>query len=113
MLMHVNEDRRNPYFPLTFCQSSQQRGPMRMSIRVIDFRSPTAPAEFAAGLKEIGFAVLSHHPVPQDLITTAYQQWNAFFCADEKTKSEFTFDVEAHDGYASTELSETAKGYDK
>ncbi|PIZ04543.1 MAG: 2OG-Fe(II) oxygenase [Gammaproteobacteria bacterium CG_4_10_14_0_8_um_filter_38_16] len=82
-----------------------------MSIRVIDFRSPTAAAEFAAGLKEIGFAVISNHPVSQALINQAYEQWYAFFKSDEK--KQFTFNPETQDGYISKELSETAKGYDQ
>lgn len=82
-----------------------------MSIRVIDYRSPTAGAEFATGLKEIGFAVVSNHPVSQNLINKAYEQWYAFFQSDEKNK--FPFDSKTQDGYISKELSETAKGYDK
>ncbi|EKD77580.1 MAG: hypothetical protein ACD_42C00283G0003 [uncultured bacterium] len=84
---------------------------MSISIRVIDYRSPTAGVEFAAGLKEIGFAVISHHPVSQDLIDQAYQIWYAFFKSDEKNNPEYTFSPKTHDGYISTELSETAKGY--
>lgn len=82
-----------------------------MQIRVIDFRSPNAPAAFSAGLKEIGFAVLSHHPLQQALIDKAYSLWYEFFNSDKK--HEFAFDKKTHDGYASTELSETAKGYDQ
>lgn len=81
-----------------------------MSIKVIDFTAKNAPAEFAAGLKEIGFAVLSNHPIPQHLIDEAYKQWYAFFKSDEK--HQFAFNSKTHDGYISTELSETAKGYD-
>src|SRR3990167_9250262 len=84
---------------------------MRMSIRVIDFQSPTAAAEFAAGLKEIGFAVISNHPISQQLIDKAYEQWYAFFKSNEK--KQYEFNPKTHDGYISTELSETAKGYDK
>jgi len=81
-----------------------------MKIRIIDFQSQTAPAEFAAGLKEIGFAVISNHPISNALIDDAYAKWYAFFASDEKNK--FTFDPETHDGYISKEMSEKAKGYD-
>ena len=79
------------------------------SIRVIDFRSSTAPQAFSQGLKEIGFAVLSHHPISQTLIDRAYQEWGDFFKSDEK--HQFAFDPVKHDGYISRQLSETAKGY--
>lgn len=80
-----------------------------MQIKVVDFCSPNAPAEFTAGLKEIGFAVLANHPISQDLIDTAYKQWYEFFKSDEKNN--YAFDPKTHDGYISTELSEKAKGY--
>ena len=80
-----------------------------MQVRVIDYKSPTAAADFAAGLKEIGFAVISNHPVSQQLIDQAYAAWYAFFKSDEKNN--FTFNPETQDGYISTFLSETAKGY--
>lgn len=81
-----------------------------MKVRVIDFKSPTAPADFTAGLKEIGFAVISNHPISQALINHAYDVWYQFFKSDEK--KQFEFDKKTHDGYVSRELSETAKGYD-
>ncbi|OGT43974.1 MAG: 2OG-Fe(II) oxygenase [Gammaproteobacteria bacterium RIFCSPHIGHO2_12_FULL_40_19] len=80
-----------------------------MKVRVIDFKSNTAPADFTVGLKEIGFAVIANHPIPQTLINHAYDVWYQFFKSDEK--KQFAFDKKTHDGYVSTELSETAKGY--
>ena len=82
-----------------------------MTIRVVDFQSKTAPMEFSQGLKEIGFAVLSNHPIPQSLINEAYKLWYEFFKSDYK--NDFAFDPKTHDGYVSKALSETAKGYDK
>lgn len=82
-----------------------------MSIRVVDFRSTAAPEKFTKGLKEIGFAVLSNHPISQALIDRAYQEWDHFFKSEEK--HQFAFDPVKHDGYISSQLSETAKGYDK
>lgn len=82
-----------------------------MKIRVIDYQSQHAPAEFAAGLKEIGFAVISNHPIPQTLIDQAYKTWYAFFKSEEKNNPAFKFDPKRHDGYIPKELSETAKGY--
>ena len=82
-----------------------------MQIRVIDFHSQNAGAEFAAGLKEIGFAVISNHPVSQSLIDKAYEQWDTFFQSEEKNN--YVFNPETQDGYISKQLSETAKGYDQ
>ena len=81
-----------------------------MSIRVVDFRSNNAAQEFTQGLKEIGFAVVSHHPISPALIDRAYQVWGAFFQSDAE-KSQYPFDPERHDGFISKALSETAKGY--
>lgn len=80
-----------------------------MQVRVVDFTSKTAPADFAAGLKEIGFAVISNHPISQALVDNAYSVWGDFFKSHEK--HDFAFDRKTHDGYVSSELSETAKGY--
>lgn len=84
---------------------------MRMSIKVVDFQSPTAAVEFAAGLKEIGFAVIANHPISQQLIDEAYAKWTAFFKSDEKFQ--FELNPETQDGYVSTKMSETAKGYNQ
>ncbi len=81
-----------------------------MKIRVIDFTSKNAPAEFTAGLREIGFAVISNHTIPHALINQTYKVWYEFFKSSEKYN--FTFDRKTHDGFISTALSETAKGYD-
>jgi len=80
-----------------------------MRVRVVDYHSPNAAAEFSQGLKETGFAVLSNHPIPTVLIDEAYKLWYAFFKSDDK--NDFAFYKETHDGYVSTQLSETAKGY--
>lgn len=80
-----------------------------MTIQIVDYRDPRAPERFAASLREIGFAVLSHHPIPQKQIDTMYERWNQFFHSEEKHK--FSFDRDKHDGFIADELSETAKGH--
>lgn len=84
-----------------------------MRIRVIDYQSKNAPAEFAAGLKEIGFAVLSNHPISQTLVDEAYKVWYTFFNSDERNDPDYAFNPTTHDGYIPANMSETAKGYDK
>lgn len=82
-----------------------------MQVRIINYTSPTAAADFAAGLKEIGFAVVSHHPIAPTLIDDAYRVWGDFFHSN--IKDQFSYSEEDHDGFISASRSETAKGYDK
>jgi isopenicillin N synthase-like dioxygenase len=86
-------------------------GALMPSIQVVDYRSPDAPEQFSRSLKETGFGVVSHHPVQQDLIDWAYQEWGKFFHSEEKHN--FPFDAKSHTGFISSELSETAKGFEK
>lgn len=79
------------------------------NIQVVDFRDADAGEKFATSLRETGFGVISHHPIDQDLINRCYADWEKFFQGTEKFNYEF--DPIAHDGYISTELSETAKGH--
>jgi len=82
-----------------------------MSVKVVDYRDPNASKTFANGLHDIGFAVLSHHPINPTLFDRVYQEWNDFFKSDDK--ADFAFDAVKHDGYVSMALSEKAKGYDQ
>lgn len=82
-----------------------------MAIKVIDYRAKNAPQEFALGLKEIGFAVITHHPVTCALIDEGYAKWYEFFHAPDRMS--FAFDKTTHEGYIPPSLSETAKGYNK
>ena len=79
-----------------------------MQVGVVDFTSPTAPAEFTRSLRETGFAVLVHHPLPQDLVEEIYAEWLAFFESD--AKYEYRFSDADQDGYFGPDVSETAKG---
>lgn len=82
-----------------------------MSVKVIDYWDKNAPQEFALGLKEIGFAVVTHHPLNIPLINEGYAKWVEFFHSPQRR--DFAFDKKNHDGYSSPSLSETAKGYNK
>src|SRR3989344_2502487 len=84
-----------------------------MSIKVVDYRAANAAQQFAAGLRDIGFAVIANHPVNQELIEKNYEVWGDFFRSPESEKLKFEFDTKKHDCFASVALSETAKGYDK
>ncbi|HLD16267.1 MAG TPA: 2OG-Fe(II) oxygenase family protein [Coxiellaceae bacterium] len=80
-----------------------------MSIKVVDYLNENASQQFTEGLKEIGFAVIANHPISQRLIDDNYAGWKEFFHLPEREM--FIFDPKRHDGYASAQLSETAKGY--
>ena len=55
-----------------------------MAVKVIDYRDKQAPEQFAVGLKEIGFAVVTHHPLSLFLIDEAYAKWYEFFHSPER-----------------------------
>jgi isopenicillin N synthase-like dioxygenase len=79
-----------------------------MQVAVVDYRSPSAPADFTRSLKHTGFAVLTNHPLEADLVQQVYDDWLAFLATDAKFKYPFTPD--SQDGYFSSAVSETAKG---
>ena len=82
-----------------------------VTVGVVDYQAPDAPAEFTRSLHETGFAVLINHPLPQALVQQVYDEWLAFFQTD--AKNQYHFDPEKMDGYFSPKISETAKGYTK
>ena len=79
-----------------------------MDVQVVDYRAPDAPARFAASLHATGFGVLTHHPIPQALVTRIYAEWLEFF--QSGAKQAYATDDNGHDGYFSMAVSETAKG---
>jgi isopenicillin N synthase-like dioxygenase len=65
-------------------------------------------ALLARSLRETGFAVVTGHAVPLDLMERVYAEWERFFASPEK--HDFTFDPKRQDGYFPLR-SENAKGY--
>jgi isopenicillin N synthase-like dioxygenase len=80
-----------------------------MQVRVVDYRAADASEQFTRSLHETGFGVLINHPVPQTLVEKIYADWLGFF--DGGDKHAYAFSKETQDGYFSTEISETAKGF--
>jgi len=80
-----------------------------MSIPVVDYLAPDAAEQFTRSLHETGFGVLKNHPIPQALVEQIYAEWLTFFNGEDK--HQFAFSKQTQDGYFSTEISETAKGY--
>ncbi len=79
-----------------------------MKILTVDYRSPTAPQDFALSLKETGFGILKNHPISWAKIEKVYAEWNRFFNSEEKWN--YPLDKEKQDGYVPTSIAETAKG---
>ena len=57
--------------------------------------------------KEIGFAVISNHPISQPLIDSAYKEWYEFFKSPEK--NEYAFDSKTHQPLPGISLKATSK----
>lgn len=47
-----------------------------MTPDVVDFRSPDAPARFTESLRATGFAVVTNHPLPWELVESIYAEWD-------------------------------------
>ncbi|MCU7371493.1 isopenicillin N synthase family oxygenase [Paucibacter sp. O1-1] len=80
-----------------------------MQVKVVDYRAADAAEQFTRSLHETGFGVLVNHPIQQALVEKIYADWLGFFNGDEK--HQYAFSKEKQDGYFSTEISETAKGF--
>lgn len=80
-----------------------------MSFPIVNYQAKNAPQQFVSSLRETGFAVLTNHPIQQDLVESIYHNWQVFFNSNDKHN--FTFNVEKQDGFFSAEISETAKNH--
>lgn len=80
-----------------------------MKIESIDYEAKGCAAKFVSALRETGFAVLRNHPLSESLVTSLYQDWQAFFDGEEKKNYLFTRDIQ--DGFFPAESAETAKGH--
>ncbi len=81
----------------------------RSGIAVVDYRAADASARLVDSLRRTGFAVLTDHPIPRDLVDGIYREWLAFF--DGPAKHKYAWDPARHDGYYAPGQAETAKGY--
>ena len=82
-----------------------------MDVQVVDYSVADAPEKFVESLRETGFAVLTNHPIQQQLVESIYSNWLEFFGTE--SKHDFAFDPEKQDGYFSPDVSEVAKGHTK
>jgi isopenicillin N synthase-like dioxygenase len=81
-----------------------------MHVSVIDHRDADAPQQFVRSLRETGFAVFTHHPIPVSLVEAVYGEWYDFFQHESKHAYRFS---ERQDGYYPPSIAETAKGSEK
>jgi isopenicillin N synthase-like dioxygenase len=79
-----------------------------MDVLRVRHGSPDAGDRLTQSLLETGFAVLTRHPIPQDLIFATYAEWEGFFASP--SKHDYTFDPRIQDGYFPFR-SENAKGH--
>ncbi|MGS2721398.1 2OG-Fe(II) oxygenase family protein [Paraglaciecola aestuariivivens] len=82
-----------------------------MELIAVDYQAPNADVLFVESLHKTGFGVLKNHPISQERVSSIYERWQAFFNSEEKEN--FAYSKETHDGFFSTAISETAKGFKK
>jgi isopenicillin N synthase-like dioxygenase len=82
-----------------------------MKLIAVDYQAPNADVLFVESLRNTGFGVLKNHPISQQRVTSIYQNWQDFFNSPDKQN--FAYSKENHDGFFSTSVSETAKGFKK
>lgn len=82
-----------------------------LELVAIDYKAPNADKLFVESLHKTGFGVLKNHPIEQNVVQAIYKNWQKFFNSEEKTQ--FAYDKATHDGFFSTQVSETAKGNKK
>jgi isopenicillin N synthase-like dioxygenase len=80
-----------------------------VNVLTVDYNSKRAPELFSQSLKETGFAVLEYHPISTALIRRAYEQWQDFFAAENKT--DYLYQKPSQQGYFPFRT-ENAKGSD-
>ncbi|MFT6899782.1 MAG: isopenicillin N synthase-like dioxygenase [Paraglaciecola sp.] len=82
-----------------------------MQLLAVDYLAPDADQQFVESLRQTGFGVLKNHPIEQSSVASIYRNWQDFFNSEEKYQ--YAFDQQSHDGFFSTKVSETAKGFKK
>src|SRR5437868_3815784 len=66
-----------------------------MNVMKVRYSATNAARELTQSILETGFAVLTDHPVPANLIADTYAEWAAFFASSEKLKHTFETAVQA------------------
>ncbi len=80
-----------------------------MDVQNINYTSANARAQLAESFRNTGFAVLTHHPLSNDMIQEIYERWGDFFKNADKEKYLFSRQDEVQAGFFPMNT-ETAKG---
>lgn len=68
-----------------------------MNVLKVEYGKAGASKRFAESLRDTGFAVITHHPVPSGLVETTFADWKRFFEGGEK--NQYLFNPETQSGY--------------
>ncbi len=79
-----------------------------MKLEAVDYTADHAAEAFVESLRNTGFGVLTHHPIPQQVVDDLYTQWKAFFYDD--AKRDYLYNADTYDGFFPAEQAEAAKG---
>ncbi len=66
-----------------------------MNVLKVKYGSPEAAEQFCYSLKNTGFAVITNHPIPMELVNRVYTKWETFFKSEEKMNFKFTENSQA------------------
>jgi isopenicillin N synthase-like dioxygenase len=70
---------------------------MAMDVLKVKYGTPEAAERFCHSLKTTGFAVITDHPIPMELVNRVYSKWADFFAGEEKHR--YTFKPETQAGF--------------
>ena len=79
-----------------------------MTPDVVDFTATDAPERFTESLRTTGFAVVTNHPLPSELVQSLYTEWEEFFTSG--AAEAYTVGPDNQEGYFPPKIAETAKG---
>lgn len=79
-----------------------------MTPDVVDFTAADAPERFTESLRTTGFAVVTNHPLPWELVQSLYAEWEEFFTSG--AAEAYTVGPDNQEGYFPPKIAETAKG---
>jgi hypothetical protein len=68
-----------------------------MKVLTVDYRSPMRPSASPNPCAPPA-SVLTHHPIPKELVQSIYDNWYRFFMSEQK--QDFLFNRETQDGYS-------------
>lgn len=78
-----------------------------MQVLTVDAEQSNAGEKFVESLKNTGFAVITNHPISQQLIDDVYAEWENFF--NSADKNNYHFHKQSQDGFFPQSVSETAQ----